>query len=126
MNSKKIWIIDDDPIFRMIVSTIAKNARSPWEVEEFETVQLANTALHESTEIPDAILLDVNIPVGGGWVFLEEFERLRCEKGNSPLYVCSSSIDESDKQRAAQSLCVRQFIEKPLPFDFFDGLGARG
>jgi CheY-like chemotaxis protein len=122
MSSKQVWVIDDDAIFRMIVRTIVQASKRAWTVREFPTVQEANQALRESNDVPDAILLDINIPVGGGWLFLEEFEQLRCEKGNSPLYVCSSSINVNDKQRAAESLCVKRFVEKPLPFDFFDTL----
>ncbi|MFM1932251.1 MAG: hypothetical protein RL226_1554 [Bacteroidota bacterium] len=124
MSSKQLWVIDDDAIFRMIVRTIAQASSTKWEVRELPTVQEANQALQETNEVPDAILLDINIPVGGGWLFLEEFERLRCENGNSQLYVCSSSIDVNDKQRAAESLCVKRFVEKPLPFDFFESLDS--
>lgn len=114
-----MWVVDDDAIFRMIVRTIAGTAQSPWKVREFPTVQGAKEALIRAVAMPDAILLDINIPQGGGWVFLEEFEKRRCSKVKSPLFVCSSSIDANDKQRAFESQCVRQFIEKPLPFDFF-------
>lgn len=119
MDIKEVWVIDDDSIFRMIVRTIASNTKTPWVVKEFPTVQEANDALNQSAIVPDAILLDINIPVGGGWLFLEEFEKLGCSQGASPLYVCSSSIDVNDKQRASESECVQRFIEKPLPLDFF-------
>lgn len=119
MENKEVWVVDDDAIFRMIVRTIAGTAQAAWQVREFPTVQGAKEALIQAAKLPDAILLDINIPQGGGWVFLEEFEKRRCSKVKSPLFVCSSSIDANDKHRAFESQCVRQFIEKPLPFDFF-------
>mgnify|MGYP001351936769 CR=1 FL=1 len=122
MSNNVVWVIDDDPIFRMIVKTISEFANEVWEVSEFPNVQDANKALKETAAIPDAILLDVNIPVGGGWVFLEEFENMRSTEDRTKLYICSSSIDVNDKSRAASSPAVRSFIEKPLPNDFFSQL----
>ncbi len=119
MENREVWVIDDDAIFRMIVRSIAENAQVAWQVKEFPTVQGANEALMQATALPDVILLDINIPEGGGWMFLEEFEKRPFTKVKSHLFVCSSSIDANDKQRAFGSQCVRQFIEKPLPFDFF-------
>lgn len=64
---------------------------------------------------PIAIVLDINMPVIGGFEFLARFETLR--KQNPALQTCmlimfSSSDREDDIQRAFSFDCVKEYIVK--------------
>jgi CheY-like chemotaxis protein len=69
-----------------------------------------------STELlPDVIFLDLTMPDFSGWDFLDRFEQLKTSL-NKPveLYVMTSSVRESDKERSSRYRCVSSFISKPL------------
>jgi CheY-like chemotaxis protein len=68
-----------------------------------------------AAQLPEIILLDLNMPVMDGWEFLEEFTLLkpRLEK-KITIYVVSSSIAPSDIQRAEAINEVTDYIVKPI------------
>jgi len=55
------------------------------------------------------------MPIWSGWDFLDNFEMLDEKiKRQIKIYIISSSIDTSDKQRARENKNVVDYIEKPL------------
>ena len=72
-----------------------------------------------STEnMPDVIFLDINMPVMNGWEFLDEFEEIAGRfKTKTRLYVVSSSIDTSDRERAKKYAFVTDYIVKPVSIE---------
>lgn len=69
-------------------------------------------------DLPDMILLDINMPEMDGWGFLEEFISLKphIEK-EIIIYMVSSSIDDQDIQRANKYDEVSDYIVKPISRD---------
>jgi CheY-like chemotaxis protein len=62
------------------------------------------------------ILLDINMPVMNGWKFLEAIDQYPFAK-QVFVAVVTSSIDESDRQKAYQYSHVIDYIEKPVEID---------
>jgi CheY-like chemotaxis protein len=122
MTTPLIWIIDDDPIYRMIVCAMINQCLSGIETEEFETVEAAVERLAQNRITPNVVLLDINIPAAGGWFFLPPYESSLCLTGSTQLYICSSSINPLDIKRAKDHPCVADFIEKPLSDSFFQAI----
>jgi len=75
-------------------------------------------------QLPDIILLDLNMPILDGWGFLEHFEKLYSSLTKPvKVYIASSSIDEKDIIRSRNYSSVKGFISKPLsPKDLFNTL----
>lgn len=72
-SSKELWIVDDHKIFQILTAQMLTNeATHPLKITQFYDGQEAMNALEENpTNIPDYVLLDINMPLIIGWDFLE-------------------------------------------------------
>lgn len=117
---KKIFIVDDDDLYRLILTrTIARMAPEV-EVEQFEDGAAALDALQHIAdnrgETPYLILLDINMPVMDGWQFLDSVLPLKHKlAGPLNIYVASTSLDERDRDRAFNMGLVKEYLYKPIP-----------
>ena len=115
--AKKIFIIDDDAILRLIIKKMVlkiDNSLSCHQCENGE-VGLKELELIKNSEDRVIVLLDINMPILDGWGFLDRLEE--CNAYNIKLldlYILSSSTDESDKLKASQYKVVKKFFHKPL------------
>lgn len=71
--------------------------------------------VQEGKKLPDVILLDLNMPVMDGWVFLDDFVKIpNHNQDHLSLYILSSSINPSDIEKAKNYPIVNKFISKPV------------
>lgn len=115
MPQKRIYIIDDDPIYQLVTKRLIEKTNLFSETKAFVN---GNEALHyfENTgDLPDVILLDIEMPGMDGWDFLDELIRIEknCRK-KVTIYVASSSIATEDKIKAQNYNCVKDFLSKPI------------
>jgi len=114
-----LCVIDDDDIYTFTIKRIIAKAEVAEKTIFFHNGQVAIDFFHNCLELisnlPDMILLDLNMPVLDGWQFLDEFIKLVPRLGKKILiYIVSSSIDEDDFKRAKAMEQVSDFIVKPL------------
>ncbi|MCP9291455.1 MULTISPECIES: response regulator [Gracilimonas] len=128
---KSICIIDDDKIYTYGVSKIIKNYLPGNDVMSFENGKKALSAIKEmeqnNDELPDLILLDIDMPEMNGWDFLNEFQSIR-DKVNKEIqiFVISSRIDQKNQEiyRVEWDQKVDDFIQKPVQVEALKDLLA--
>jgi len=113
---KEIFIIDDDPIYRLIVLKTIKNIDSSLQIVECENGEIGLAKL-ESAKISDhdvIVLLDINMPVLDGWGVLDEIEKNNSTKQSLLVYIVSSSTDKSDVLKSKGYKFLKGFFSKPF------------
>ncbi|WP_318309877.1 response regulator [Flagellimonas crocea] len=116
-----IFIVDDDPITVFGIKKMLKSVADCDDIQIFQNGQEAFDALKErhnqGENIPEAIFLDINMPIMDGWDFLNELIEMDI-KEHIIINMITSSIDPLDykkwnsfKDRCPYSL---NFKNKPI------------
>lgn len=117
--NKIVAVVDDDPIFQVIAKKMMAICAPDFQVIAFDGAKAMLDFLKSNetqvNKIPSVMLLDINMPLMDGWMFLEEYQRINESVKNSiKIYLASSSIDLKDINRARQERYVVDYIIKPL------------
>lgn len=128
----KVLLVEDDPIAVMLCkSVIAKQnfarkidvAADGQKALEYYQTLLDDHLNPECESFPDLILLDLNMPVMGGWEFLDTFLNQYFEYcKNTRVIILSSTIVPEDKDRAGQYDIVVDFLSKPIRKEHLDNM----
>jgi CheY-like chemotaxis protein len=111
-----VYVVDDDLVFHFILKKLFAKADSDFKVNYFLNGYEAIEAIKVTADLPDLILLDINMPISDGWQFLQDFREWDSqEKENVKIYIISSSDDPSDLQKANfYKKEVQRYCNKPL------------
>jgi len=118
-----ILFIDDDPITLMLCKMViskslfskeiatAKNGEEA--LQYFNTLKQVNT--NNPLTKPELIFLDLNMPVMGGWEFLDSFSTSDySDYNNTKVIILSSTIDPEDLEKSKKYPMVIDFLSKPI------------
>lgn len=119
---KTIFIVDDDMIYQLFTQKIIENLDSTIDVQLYNDGDEALTALkktiNEAANLPDIILLDINMPIMDGWEFMEEYVQLKSKLPRPiQIYIVSSSIADGDLKRAKLHEDIIDYVSKPIESD---------
>lgn len=118
----KIWIVDDDKIFRYTSERYLREINPDLQVTAFEDAEEALAALRQQAKdnFPEVIFVDLNLPVFDGWDFLESLSEEPLQNLKQiRFYVVSSSVDQRDRERTAEYDFVSGYMVKPLDISDF-------
>ena len=129
---QKILCVDDDPITLMLYKmVIAKSSFT----EEIITAKNGQEALDYYDNLnaendffcPELVFLDLNMPVMGGWEFLDNFTKEEYNQFNqkTKVIVLSSTIDPNDIEKSKKYSMVIDFMSKPVTKEMLEGLKQR-
>lgn len=114
-----ILLIDDDQIFSYIFNQLHQFSQVSFDITTKASTQQALDYIRANqTHFPDYILVDINLPLADGFQFLDEYHRLY-QGQKSEIYMVTTSVYDSDRERALSYPCVKGFFSKPIPDDFF-------
>lgn len=116
--SKSILIIDDDEINNFIIRKRINSLGSSFATKYLLSGESALSYLQDCVtsqrNLPNVVLVDIQMPGMDGFEFLEEFEkRFKEQLNETSLYVLSASANPNDKERAATYKCVKGYFTKP-------------
>jgi response regulator RpfG family c-di-GMP phosphodiesterase len=115
----RVMIIDDTQEDLYITSHVITRSCYGRDVIKFDLATDALKYLIENNSntslLPQAMFVDIFMPIMNGFEFLEEYEILQEKYNfNCEVYVLSSSFDSRDINKAKSYKNVKNFIEKPL------------
>lgn len=130
---KKILCVDDDPITLMLCKKVIQKC------EFSEVIDIANNGedalkyldtikdQHLSDPefiLPEFMFLDLNMPVMGGWEFLDEMtaKNYIVHFPNLKVIVLSSTIDPKDIEKSKSYPMVLDFLSKPITREMLESL----
>ena len=115
MKIQSILVVDDDENDHFICEyTIRKFDPSIRVLKAFDGSDALDILRHEET--PDAIILDINMPVMNGFEFLDRYAE-EFEVHAPVVAMLTSSHLGKDRERAMQYSFVKSYFEKPLQSD---------
>jgi CheY-like chemotaxis protein len=121
---KSLCIIDDDPIFLLLTKRLIELNQYNGTVLDYgngyDAYQAFKRKNESSENLPDIILLDINMPVWDGWDFLDEIIKLNIHT-KFEIYIVSSSTSQQDIEKA-NSYPIKRFLTKPLKIDDFKSI----
>lgn len=105
---KSCLIVDDSKVIRMIARKILQEL--DFETGEAEDGQVALNACRD--KMPDAVLLDWNMPIMNGIDFLRELRKL--PGGDAPVVVFCTTKNDVDHIQKAMDAGANEYIMKPF------------
>jgi len=116
---KRILLVDDDPMCNFICTKFLEKMNTAVESSIALDGQQALDLLmdYKRHPLPDIILLDLNMPIMGGFEFLSAFKELRIPgQSKVQIVILSSSDDPVDVKRAVE-MGIHHYITKPISLD---------
>lgn len=112
--------MDDDEVYLYITKKTLSNLSEDMFVKSFtdgeQAIEYIHDCLRESSNLPDLILLDINMPFMDGWGFLAEFKKMKSAlpSQNVHILMVTSSNVSSDLKRAQEFEELTGYVVKPV------------
>ena len=116
---KSCLVVDDSKVVRTVARKILEDLN--FQVEEAEDGRVAMDACRR--KMPDAILLDWNMPVMNGIDFLRSLRQM--DGGKAPVVVFCTTQNDLNHIQAAMSAGANEYIMKPFDSDIIQSKFAQ-
>ncbi len=123
---KFIMLIDDDIPTNYLSELVIMQSDSCEKVQSFINAENALDFLQDNIqtkELPDLILLDINMPGMNGWEFLEVYKNIKFLEENTPI-ICmiTTSLNPDDERKASKIEVLSGFFLKPFSLEILQGI----
>ena len=115
MPNYNVIIVEDDSMMSFIHKSLVKKHNLSSNPLTFPNGKKALDYLEQDSAEEDyfMVLLDLNMPVMDGWSFLDEISKKRVVN-RTIVVVVTSSVDQTDRNRAKKYDVVYSYQTKPL------------
>jgi CheY-like chemotaxis protein len=125
-----ILCIDDDAITLMLCKMVITKASFSKEIATAkngeEALKYFNTLKTDTINKPQLIFLDLNMPIMGGWEFLDSFSTIEYSDYNkTKVIILSSTIDPEDLEKSKKYPMVIDFLSKPISKEMLEYLKTK-
>jgi CheY-like chemotaxis protein len=123
--------IDDDPITLMLIKKVVQKVSFSEQIisaqngEEALDIfnQLKKNNFKATVDKPQLIFLDLNMPVMGGWEFLDYFNTPNYSEFNSiKVIILTSTINPEDIKKSKTYPNVISFQSKPITIEMLEDI----
>lgn len=125
MSNELTYLIDDDYLTLRLTTMLANRISFSSSLESFSNAKIALELLQKNAtnhhDLPDCILLDINMPLMNGWEFLDALKQLNIQKYIF-VFIMTSSIEFSDIEKAKKYANVKNYIEKPISIEKLEAI----
>ncbi|WP_207534816.1 response regulator [Desertivirga arenae] len=126
----QVILIDDDPTHHFLADALIKHHKVFENYRSYIDPKVALIdlvdAYYGTGQLPDIILLDLNMPGVSGWEFLEMFENIRALINKDiKVFIVTSSIDPNDKAKSEFYSAVKGYYSKPLSSEILKAVASR-
>src|SRR5436190_19995991 len=98
-----IMLIDDDEPTNFLSKMLIEEAHCAEHIQVADSGKMALEYLSKSSDCPDLIFLDINMPAMNGWEFLDKYRELeKHKKGKIIIIMLTNSLNPDDKVKASQ------------------------
>ena len=110
---KKILLVDDDKAFIHLNRAMLKYNDVTCQIDDCRNGKEALAYIAEANELPNVILLDIDMPVMNGLEFLEKFDEHDKSYEQTKVFVLTSDCNEY-RVRSQRYNFVKGCFQKPL------------
>lgn len=121
----QLAVIDDSALDRKLIEMLVRVKRLPIHLQVFHHPLDALQQLTDGTSgfIPQALIVDINMPLLNGFDFVDRFAELLSPTRPFPrIFLASSSIRPADQARAEAHPLIVRFIEKPFTREILESI----
>ena len=120
----RVALVDDDSSYQFLTSRTIKSIGNTNDILQFydglEAIQYLSQHAKDAFRLPDLLLLDINMPLLDGWMFLEEYSSIKDTMVKDiNIFMVSSSIDSKDIDRARHNENIADYLMKPVSVEKF-------
>ncbi|MEM1397146.1 MAG: response regulator [Pseudomonadota bacterium] len=124
MTNHEVFFLDDSKDEALLTKIFLRNAEPPVDVVYFHELDDLLVAVksidEERRDPPEAIVVDLNMPVTDGISSIEALNRIP-SLADVPVGVCTGSSDPEDEKRARKAGAAF-FVIKPFDLDKLDDM----
>ncbi|NUY81015.1 response regulator [Flavobacterium sp. MAH-1] len=122
-----VMVIDDNPIDLYVATRLIKKMELADKLLEFSSAQKALDYLRDNQDDshawPALMLVDIYMPGMSGFEFMAAYDKFPEDlKKKCRIFIISSSIDNTDIQKAENDPNVLSFQEKPVTPEFLSSI----
>ena len=117
---KRVLLVDDDPMTNLINEKIIHFTKGSSKVGSYLNPgkaldYLKKLVKNDSSQFPNVLFLDINMPGMNGWEFMEAYDQIEEKmKANVVITMLTTSIADSDKELAMKRSDINAYENKPL------------